>query len=144
MGETTAAGPGDASTTQQYSLYKPVPVLSDAPLSDVLYIKEHQAEFPGVATVQTTQRSYPQVELPGPAQGYYPAAQVLGYVGTINSAELASRAVPGLPGRGRLRAVRPRVPVRDRAPRHTREPAARGRPPGPGGRRAEVDPARPG
>ena len=42
-----------------------------------------------------TQRSYPQTELPGPAQGFYPAAQVLGYVGTINSTELGSRASQG-------------------------------------------------
>jgi penicillin-binding protein 2 len=61
----------------------------------VLYIKEHQSEFPGVSSVQTTQRNYPQVQLPGPAQGTYPAAQVLGYVGTINTSELQSRAAQG-------------------------------------------------
>lgn len=79
----------------RYSLYKPVPILSNAPLSDVLYIKEHQSEFPGVASVATTQRNYPQQELPGPAAGGYPAAQVLGYVGTINATELASLASQG-------------------------------------------------
>ncbi len=84
-----------ALDNQQFSLYKPVPILSDAPLSDVVYIKEHQSEFPGVATVQTTERNYPQTELPGPAQGTYPAAQVLGYVGTINTAELQSRKSQG-------------------------------------------------
>ena len=83
-----------ALTNQQYSLYKPVPILDDAPLADVLYLKEHPDEFPGVTSQQTTQRSYPQGELPG-AQGAYPAAQVLGYVGTINNAELASRASQG-------------------------------------------------
>ena len=55
--------------------------MTDAPLADVLYIKEHQSEFPGVASCQTTQRNYPQSELPGPAAGGYPAAQTLGYVG---------------------------------------------------------------
>ncbi|MGA2837485.1 MAG: penicillin-binding protein 2 [Acidimicrobiales bacterium] len=84
-----------ALASSQFSLYKPVPVLSDAPLSDVLYLKEHQAEFPGVTAVTSIQRSYPQTELPGPAQGFYPAAQVLGYVGTINSTELGSRASQG-------------------------------------------------
>jgi penicillin-binding protein 2 len=79
----------------QYSIYKPVPILNNAPLADVIYIKEHQSEFPGVTTQQTTQRNYPQTQLPGPAQGTYPATQVLGYVGTINSAELASRASQG-------------------------------------------------
>ena len=33
---------------KQYSPYKPVPILDNAPLPDVLYIKEHPAEFPGV------------------------------------------------------------------------------------------------
>jgi len=84
-----------AIANQQYSLYKPVPILADAPLADVIYIKEHQAEFPGVTSQQTTQRAYPQTELPGPAQGTYPAAQALGYVGTINAAELRSRASQG-------------------------------------------------
>jgi penicillin-binding protein 2 len=60
-----------------------------------LYISEHQSDFPGVASVQTTERKYPQVELGGPASTGYPASQVLGYVGTINSSELASRAAQG-------------------------------------------------
>jgi penicillin-binding protein 2 len=94
VGETSAQVQA-ALNNQQYSLYKPVPVLTNAPLSDVLYIKEHQSEFPGVSSVQTTQRNYPQVQLPGPAQGTYPAAQVLGYVGTINTSELQSRAAQG-------------------------------------------------
>jgi penicillin-binding protein 2 len=80
---------------QQFSPYKPVPILTDAPLTDIVYIKEHQAEFPGVTSQQTTERTYPQLELPGPAQGSYPAAQVLGYVGSINNAELQSRAKQG-------------------------------------------------
>ena len=94
VGETTTQVEASIAN-QQYSLYKPVPILADATLPDILYIKEHQSEFPGVATVQTTQRHYPQLELPGPAQGAYPGAQVLGYVGTINAAELASRASQG-------------------------------------------------
>ncbi len=94
VGETQAQVQ-DSINNDQYSIYKPVPILNDAPLSDVIYIKEHQSEFPGVTSQQTTQRSYPQTELPGPAQGTYPATQVLGYVGTINTAELASRASQG-------------------------------------------------
>jgi penicillin-binding protein 2 len=77
------------------SIYKPVPVLANAPLQDILYIREHQDEFPGVASVATTQRNYPQLEMSGPAQNGYPAAQTLGYVSTINSAELQSRAAQG-------------------------------------------------
>jgi penicillin-binding protein 2 len=84
-----------AIANQQYSLYKPVPILDNAPPADIVYIKEHQSEFPGVSSVQTTQRTYLQSQLPGPALGSYPAAQVVGYVGTINSAELKSRATQG-------------------------------------------------
>jgi len=94
VGETPAAVDAALANTQ-FSLYKPVPILNDAPLADIVYIKEHQAEFPGVSSTQTTQRTYPQIQLPGPAQASYPAAQVLGYVGTINSAELQSRAAQG-------------------------------------------------
>lgn len=79
----------------RFSPYKPVPVMDNAPTSDILYIEEHQDEFPGVSYVQTTERSYPQQELPGPAQSGYPAAQTLGYVSTINSAELQSRQAQG-------------------------------------------------
>ena len=94
IGQTTAQV--DATIADpRFSLYKPVPVLSNAPLSDVIYIKEHQNEFPGVSSVATSQRSYPQLEMSGPAQNGYPASQVLGYVGTINSTELASRASQG-------------------------------------------------
>ncbi len=94
IGETTAQIQASISDTR-YSLYKPVPVLSNAPLSDILYIREHQDDFPGVSSVQTSERSYSQLEEPGPAQQGYPASQVLGYVGTINTAELASRVSQG-------------------------------------------------
>ena len=94
IGETTAQVDA-AIADPQYSLYKPVPVLSNAPLTDILYIREHQADFPGVSSVATTQRNYPQSEIPGPAQTGYPAEQVLGYVGTINQTELSSRQSEG-------------------------------------------------
>jgi penicillin-binding protein 2 len=87
----------------RYSPYKPVPVLTggstaaeqDQIRSDILYISEHQDEFPGVSSVQTTERTYPQGELPGPAQDDYPASQTLGYVSTINAAELKDEASKG-------------------------------------------------
>jgi penicillin-binding protein 2 len=87
----------------RYSPYKPVPILTGGTtpaeqnqiLSDILYISEHQDDFPGVSSVQTTERTYPQGELPGPAQGDYPASQTLGYVSTINAAELNADASKG-------------------------------------------------
>jgi penicillin-binding protein 2 len=94
IGETTAQVDA-AIADPRFSPYRPVPVMTNAPIADILYIKEHQADFPGVASVATTQRSYPQLELPGPAQMGYPASQVLGYVGTINSTELKDRAAQG-------------------------------------------------
>jgi penicillin-binding protein 2 len=102
IGETTAQVKATIADPR-FSLYKPVPVLTggaseadqEAILSDILYIKEHQAEFPGVDSVATTQRNYPQTEFPGPAAAGYPASQTLGYVGTINSAELQSRSSQG-------------------------------------------------
>jgi penicillin-binding protein 2 len=80
---------------KRHSEYKPVPILSGASPAEILYIKEHQDDFPGVASVETTERIYPQGELPGPAGTGYPAAQTVGYVGTINSTELQSRAAQG-------------------------------------------------
>jgi len=94
IGETTAQVQASIDD-KSYSVYKPVPILTNAPLADILYVREHADEFPGVSSSATTERNYPQGELPGPAAGSYPAAQTLGYVGTINSAELASRASQG-------------------------------------------------
>ena len=94
IGETPAQVDA-AIASPQFSLYKPVPVLSNAPLQDILYIREHQADFPGVSSVATTQRQYPQGELPGPASAGYPASQTLGYVGTVNQAELDARSGQG-------------------------------------------------
>jgi penicillin-binding protein 2 len=94
IGQTTAQVQATIND-KRYSPYKPVPILSDAPLPDVLYILEHPSEFPGVTAVATTQRSYPQQEIPGPAQGGYPAEPALGFVATINPAELKSRASQG-------------------------------------------------
>jgi penicillin-binding protein 2 len=94
IGETQAQVNASIANTK-YSLYAPIPILSDASPTDILYIKEHPAEFPGVSTDQISERNYPQLEYPGPAQDGYPASQVLGYVGVINSAELQSRASQG-------------------------------------------------
>ncbi len=63
------------------SPFKPVPILTNAPVADVLYIKEHPSEFPGVSAIQATEPDYSQSSLPD-ANGAYPAAQTLGYVGS--------------------------------------------------------------
>ncbi len=97
IGETPAQVTA-ALANQRYSPYKPVPVLSPAPLATVVYLDEHASEFPGVSTVSTTERSYPQVEAagyPGGNAAGYPAAHALGYVGTINAAELKAEKGQG-------------------------------------------------
>ncbi|HTZ07519.1 MAG TPA: penicillin-binding protein 2, partial [Acidimicrobiales bacterium] len=70
----------------QYSLYKPVPILQNAPLADVLYIGEHAAMFPGVSAVADTNRTYPLAET---------GVQMLGYVGQISSQELSAHQSQG-------------------------------------------------
>jgi penicillin-binding protein 2 len=70
----------------QFSLYEPVPILSDAPLSEVLYIGEHASMFPGVSVTSGTQLTYPLGET---------GVQMLGYVRQINSAELAAHQKQG-------------------------------------------------
>ncbi len=62
----------------QYSLYKPVPILENAPVPVVLYIGEHQSQFPGVSTVADTNRTYPMGQT---------GAQMLGYTGQIQKLE---------------------------------------------------------
>ena len=71
---------------KRFTPFKPVPVAEDVPKDKLIYIREHQAEFPGVAGVQLTRRSYPN----GPL-----AAHLLGYVGQINDKELAARKSAG-------------------------------------------------
>src|SRR5437016_3014172 len=66
---------------KRYSPFKPVPVAEDVPKTTIIYLREHQAEFPGVGGVQLTERFYPD----GPL-----AAHLLGWVGEINGGELAT------------------------------------------------------
>jgi penicillin-binding protein 2 len=71
---------------QRFSQYKPVPVAEDVPKEKVVYLREHEDDFPGVGVVQVTQRAYPHETL---------AAHLLGYVGEINDSELESRRSAG-------------------------------------------------
>ncbi len=70
----------------QYSLYKPVPILESAPLSDVLYIGEHASMFPGVSAVADTNRTFPLGQT---------GVQMLGYVGQISSEQLQAHSAQG-------------------------------------------------
>jgi penicillin-binding protein 2 len=98
VGETPAQVQA-AINNNQNSVYEPVPVLPNATNTQILYIKEHPSEFPGVSTTTTTQRNYPQQDPPQLTAiyplGAYPASQALGYVGNINSTELKAQAANG-------------------------------------------------
>jgi penicillin-binding protein 2 len=71
---------------ERYSLFKPVPVAVDVPKDKLIYVREHQGEFPGIEGVQLTERVYPNGTL---------AAHVLGTVGEINDMELGPRRALG-------------------------------------------------
>ncbi|HUR49245.1 MAG TPA: penicillin-binding protein 2 [Acidimicrobiales bacterium] len=60
----------------KFSPYRPVPLAIDVPEDKIVYIREHQEDFPGVDNSQVTSRVYPQGSL---------AAHVLGYVGEITT-----------------------------------------------------------
>lgn len=70
----------------RFSQYKPVPVLENATAEQFTYVREHQAELPGVEATIVSQRTYPNGEL---------AAHLLGYVGEINDSELTSHKRDG-------------------------------------------------
>jgi penicillin-binding protein 2 len=93
LGTTPAQIQADLSNPQ-YSLYKPVPIMDDAPMSDVLYIGEHSSQFPGVSTVAETARTYPMCPTNPPGQ-CETGAQMLGYVGQISQQELAASKKEG-------------------------------------------------
>src|SRR3954452_13402520 len=65
---------------KRYSPFKPIPVATDVQKETIIYIREHQTDYPGVGGVQLTERFYPH----GPL-----AAHLLGWVGEINGGELA-------------------------------------------------------
>lgn len=71
----------------RYSPFQPVPVLTDAPVSTIEFLQEHQSLYPGVSVESVTQRYYPQ--------GGTTATHVLGYVGPINGSELAAHKNQG-------------------------------------------------
>jgi len=71
---------------ERYSLFKPVPVAVDVPKDKVIYVREHQADFPGIEGLQLTERFYPNGTM---------AAHVLGTVGEINDEELTPRKAEG-------------------------------------------------
>ncbi len=60
----------------KFSPYRPVPLAIDVAEDKIVYIREHQEDFPGVDNSQVTSRVYPHGSL---------ASHVLGYVGEITT-----------------------------------------------------------
>src|SRR5947209_6774977 len=71
---------------KRYSPFKPIPVATDVPKETIIYIREHQSDYPGVSGVQLTERDYPYGSL---------AAHLVGWVGEINGSELAANKNKG-------------------------------------------------
>ncbi|PWJ24618.1 penicillin-binding protein 2 [Branchiibius hedensis] len=63
----------------------PIPIMDNPPMTQVLGMLERPADFPGLALQQIPERSYPQ-DHPGGIN----LAQVLGYLGSVNQAELTA------------------------------------------------------
>jgi penicillin-binding protein 2 len=85
LGMTTAAIQ-ERLNDPKYSQFKPVPVKTNVTNDVAIYIKEHQSDFPGVDA-----QSLPDVSYPNGST----AAQALGYIAPINSAELAAHQNQG-------------------------------------------------
>ena len=75
-----------ALNNPQASPYQPVPIAIGVPQSTMVYLSEHKILFPGVSVNFTAERTYPRSDT---------AAQVLGYTGDIDAAELHSLAKYG-------------------------------------------------
>jgi penicillin-binding protein 2 len=67
--------------------YANVRIRTDVPAAQRNFIQERSADFPGVTVSSVYERSYPNHEM---------AAQVLGTIGQINGAELASKKFKGV------------------------------------------------
>jgi len=71
---------------ERYSRFKPVPLAADVAKEKLIYVREHQGDFPGIEGLQLTERTYPNGTL---------AAHALGTIGEINDKELAARKAEG-------------------------------------------------
>ncbi|MBV8981771.1 MAG: penicillin-binding protein 2 [Acidimicrobiia bacterium] len=71
---------------KRFSPFKPIPVATDVPKETIIFIREHQSDFPGISGIQLTERYYPYGQL---------AAHLVGWVGEINGSELAANKKKG-------------------------------------------------
>ena len=127
-GRQTPAQVEAALNNQQYSLYKPVPVLSDAPLADIIYIKEHQSEFPGWPRCRRPSAPTRRASCPGPPRA------------AIRPPRCSAMSGPSTPpscSRGRPRATWPATPSASPDSSTSTSPSCAA---SPGSQQLEVDP----
>ncbi len=86
LGNVTVEQLHERLADDRFSLYKPVPIAVDVPKDKLIYVREHQGDFPGIEGLQLTERFYPNGSV---------AAHVLGTVGEINDKELGPRKAEG-------------------------------------------------
>jgi penicillin-binding protein 2 len=82
LGETVA-GVNTALTNPQANPYQPIPIAIGISQSTIVYLSEHKGLFPGVSVAFTAERTYPYGDT---------AAQMIGYTGDIDAAELKALA----------------------------------------------------
>jgi len=70
------------ATDVRYSPYTPIPIVDEASEEAIVYVREHQEDFPGVEAARVAERAYPHGTL---------AAHLVGYVGKANQQELDAR-----------------------------------------------------
>lgn len=75
-----------AINNDRYSSYAPVPVSSEATPQQILFIKEHESLFPGVAATEEDVRTYPTGSI---------VANIVGYVSLISAPEYAQAEKAG-------------------------------------------------
>lgn len=67
------------ATDKRFPAFTPIPVVDEAPEEAIIYVREHQEDFPGVDAARVAERAYPNGTT---------AAHLLGYVGKANQEEL--------------------------------------------------------
>ncbi|MEY2398338.1 MAG: penicillin-binding protein 2 [Actinomycetota bacterium] len=70
------------ATDVRFSPYTPIPIVDEASEEAIVYVREHQDDFPGVEASRAAERSYPHGTL---------AAHLVGYVGKASQEELDAR-----------------------------------------------------
>jgi penicillin-binding protein 2 len=70
----------------KYYPYAPIPVAFDVPKEVSFYVAEHAQQFPGVRVIEAPVSNYPQGTM---------AAHILGYIGPIDSTQIADPAFQG-------------------------------------------------